>query len=76
MEYSILAEVLVLLLAAVVMLTLFRRLRLPPVLGYLMVGLVAGPVGLGIVPTEDQALLAEFGVVFLLCPCQSKRDAE
>jgi CPA2 family monovalent cation:H+ antiporter-2 len=65
-EYEILAEVLALLLAAVVILALCRRLRLPPVLGYLVVGLVAGPVGLGIVPTEDQALLAEFGVVFLL----------
>lgn len=66
MEYQILAEVLMLLLAAVVILYLFRRLRLPPVLGYLVVGVVAGPVGLGIVPTDDQALLAEFGIVFLL----------
>jgi CPA2 family monovalent cation:H+ antiporter-2 len=65
-EYEILAEVLVLLLAAVVILTLFRRVHLPPVLGYLVVGLIAGPFGLGIVPTEDQALLADFGVVFLL----------
>ena len=66
MEYQILAQVLMLLLAAVVILYLFRRLRLPPVLGYLVVGVVAGPVGLGIVPTDDQALLAEFGIVFLL----------
>ena len=66
MEYQILAEVLMLLLAAVVILYLFRRLRMPPVLGYLVVGVVAGPVGLGIVPTDDQALLAEFGIVFLL----------
>ena len=66
MEYQILAEVLMLLLAAVVILYLFRRLRLPPVLGYLVVGVVAGPIGLGLVPTDDQALLAEFGIVFLL----------
>jgi CPA2 family monovalent cation:H+ antiporter-2 len=65
-EHHILTEVLLLLLAAVVILTAFRRLRLPSVLGYLVVGLLAGPVGLGIVPSEDQALLAEFGVVFLL----------
>jgi CPA2 family monovalent cation:H+ antiporter-2 len=65
-EYEILAEVLVLLLAAVVTLALFRRLQMPSVLGYLVVGLVVGPTGLGIVPTEDQAVLAEFGVVFLL----------
>jgi len=61
MEYQILAEVLMLLLAAVVILYLFRRLRLPPVLGYRVVGIVSGPVGLGIVPTDDRALPAEFG---------------
>ncbi|MBT8103144.1 MAG: monovalent cation:proton antiporter-2 (CPA2) family protein [Gammaproteobacteria bacterium] len=66
MEYQILAQVLMLLLAAVVILFLFRRLRLPTVLGYLVVGVVVGPIGLGIVPTDDQALLAEFGIVFLL----------
>jgi len=55
-----------LLLAAVAILYLFRRLRLPPVLGYLVVGVLTGPTGLGIVPTDDQALLAEFGIVFLL----------
>ena len=66
MEYQILAEVLILLLAAVVTLFLFRKLHLPPVLGYLVVGVVAGPFGLGAVPTNDQALLAEFGIVFLL----------
>ena len=66
MEYQILAEVLMLLLAAVIILFLFRRLRLPPVLGYLVVGVVVGPIGLGIVATDDQALLAEFGIVFLL----------
>jgi CPA2 family monovalent cation:H+ antiporter-2 len=66
MKHLILTEILTLLLVAVVILTVFRRLHLPSVLGYLVVGLLAGPVGLGVVPSEDQALLAEFGVVFLL----------
>jgi CPA2 family monovalent cation:H+ antiporter-2 len=66
MKHPIFTEILTLLLATVVILTVFRRLRLPSVLGYLVVGLLAGPVGFGVVPSEDQALLAEFGVVFLL----------
>lgn len=66
MDYRILDEVLMLLVAAVMLLTLFRRLSLPSVLAYLAVGLIAGPSGFGLVPGEDQALLAEFGVVFLL----------
>ncbi len=66
MSYDILAEVLVILSAAVVIVTVLHRMRLPSVLGYLVVGLVAGPFGVGIVPTEDLTLLAELGIVFLL----------
>lgn len=47
MEYQILGKVLILLLAAVVTLLLFRQLRLPPVLGYLVVGVAASWLGFG-----------------------------
>src|SRR5258706_9599924 len=43
------------------------RLRLPPILGYLLVGIVVGPHALGWVPDSKEArYLAEFGVVFLM----------
>lgn len=46
---------------------LFRRLNMPPILGYLMVGMVIGPHALGIIPdSEGTRYLAEFGVVFLM----------
>src|SRR2546421_462296 len=58
---------LILLAAAVVVVVLFRLLSLPAILGYLLVGVIVGPHGLGLVAnTEDQQYLAEFGVVFLL----------
>lgn len=49
------------------MIALFRRLRLPPVLGYLSVGLLIGPNALNWL-SDAQSLpnLAEMGVVFLL----------
>ena len=62
-----LQAVLVLLGAAVFAVALFRSLRLPPLLAYLLVGMVAGPHALGwISDTEETRYLAEFGVVFLM----------
>ncbi|MGH8204370.1 MAG: cation:proton antiporter [Steroidobacteraceae bacterium] len=44
-----------------------RRLRLPLILAFLLVGMVVGPHALGVVEaTETTHTLAEFGVVFLL----------
>ncbi len=58
---------LILLVAAVLTVTLFRRLNLPPMLGYLVLGIVAGPYALGFVPeSAETTYLAEFGVVFLM----------
>lgn len=60
-------KVLILLAAAVIASTLFRRIRIPPILAYLCVGLVMGPTAFGIVKElEAIRFLAEFGVVFLL----------
>jgi CPA2 family monovalent cation:H+ antiporter-2 len=59
--------ILVLLGAAVVVVVICRLLRLPPILGYLLVGLAVGPHALAWVPdTADVRDLAEFGIVFLM----------
>ncbi len=59
--------VLVLLASAVGVVILFRRLNLPPLLGYLMVGVLVGPHALSWVQeSDDVSRLAEFGVVFLM----------
>jgi CPA2 family monovalent cation:H+ antiporter-2 len=63
----ILNEVLLLLAAAIVIVALFRYLRLSPVLGYLVAGAAVGPHGAGLIhDVESTAHLAEIGVVFLL----------
>lgn len=67
MNYSALDTILILLVVSVIAVSLFRRLSLPPILGYLFVGLLVGPYGMGwIQQNEDTRILAEFGVVFLL----------
>ncbi|MBA1145666.1 cation:proton antiporter [Ectothiorhodospiraceae bacterium WFHF3C12] len=61
------AELLLLLLIAVGAAVVFMRLRLPAVLGYLAVGIAAGPTALGVVhDVETIRSLAELGVVLLL----------
>ncbi|MFO0143950.1 MAG: monovalent cation:proton antiporter-2 (CPA2) family protein [Betaproteobacteria bacterium] len=58
---------LLLLAASVLGVVVFRLLNLPPMLGYLVVGIIIGPQALGIVPdTREARYLAEFGVVFLM----------
>jgi len=59
--------VLILIAATVFTLATVRRLHLPPVFGYVLVGAFLGPAALGVVPELEQVrLLAEFGVAFLL----------
>jgi CPA2 family monovalent cation:H+ antiporter-2 len=59
--------VLILLASAVLVVVVFRSLHLPPLLGYLLVGVAVGPFALAWVPdTEEGRHLAEFGVVFLM----------
>nr|WP_153334268.1 MULTISPECIES: monovalent cation:proton antiporter-2 (CPA2) family protein [unclassified Pseudomonas] len=58
---------LIILASSLVVIALFRRLKLPPVLGYLCVGLFIGPTALNWVNNSpDLPDLAELGVVFLL----------
>lgn len=62
-----LIDVLILLGAAVLVVSVVQRLHVSPVIGYLMAGVFIGPSGFGAVG-EPQGVrhLAEYGVVFLL----------
>lgn len=64
---SLLNQVAILLIAAVLAVPLFRRLKLGAVLGYLAAGLLIGPWGARLI-TDVQSILhfSEFGVVLLL----------
>jgi len=64
---SQLFEIVILLCAAVVVVAVFRLLRLSPVIGYLAAGIAIGPYGLGVIKDMDSTSgFAEFGVIFLL----------
>ena len=65
MEY--LAQIILLLAAAIAIVVVFQRLHIPTSLGYLLVGIILGPHTIGpVVSMPGLESLAEFGVVFLL----------
>ena len=59
--------IILLLVSSVLMVALFRYLRLPPMIAYFVVGLILGPFALGILPdSESSRHFVEFGIVFLM----------
>ncbi len=63
----ILIEILGLMAVAVIAATIFSRLGLGAILGYLVGGMLIGPWGMGLITNPAEiAHLGEFGVVFLL----------
>ncbi|SFC20526.1 monovalent cation:proton antiporter family protein [Pseudoalteromonas denitrificans] len=64
---SVFSEIFSLLVIAVLLVWIFKRINLPPILAYLATGLIAGPYALGwITDYQEIHLVAEFGIVFLL----------
>ena len=65
--FDTLPLILVLLISSVLAVALFRRLRLPAMLAYFLVGMQLGPHTFGLLPdTEASREFAEFGIVFLM----------
>jgi CPA2 family monovalent cation:H+ antiporter-2 len=65
--HEFLPELLLILAVATVGAVVFERLRLPSIAGFLVVGALVGPGGLGWIADVDRVQeLAELGVVFLL----------
>ncbi len=67
MDHTALNEGLTLLAISLFVVWILKRIKLPPILGYLFVGVLVGPYSLGWLPEgENIRALAEIGVVFLL----------
>ncbi len=66
-QQNALNDGLILLALSVLVVWILKRIKLPPVLGYLLVGTLVGPYALGWLPEDGSIqILAEIGVVFLL----------
>jgi CPA2 family monovalent cation:H+ antiporter-2 len=62
-----LAELVVTYAIALGLILVLSRIRIPPIVSFIVAGAVAGPAGIGIVKTQDDVeMLAEMGIVLLL----------
>jgi len=67
MGLTILTELVLVMAAAVVAAALLRRFQVPPVVGFIVAGILIGPGGLGLIRDRHQIeLVAEVGVILLL----------
>jgi CPA2 family monovalent cation:H+ antiporter-2 len=67
MELFFFKDLLILFGLAVVILLLGYRLNIPPIVGFLITGVLAGPHGMALVEEgEDVEMLAQIGIILLL----------
>ncbi len=67
MGIPLLNDIVIIFVLSIAILFICHRLRVPAIVGFLLVGILAGPYGLGLVKAVHEVeLLAEVGVVLLL----------
>jgi monovalent cation:H+ antiporter-2, CPA2 family len=66
-DHSLLPELVLTYAIALVIILVLARARVPPIIGFIIAGAVAGPTGAGIVKTQEEVIvLADLGIVLLL----------
>ena len=67
MEIPLLKDIVMILGIAIVVILIFQKAKVPPLLGFLFAGIIAGPYGLNLVSSSHEVeLLSEIGIIFLL----------
>ncbi|NKF51723.1 potassium transporter [Shewanella sp. WXL01] len=66
MEHGLLVHILAMLVIAIIAIALLRRIGLPPILAYLLTGVVSGPAGFHWFTQHQMHSVAELGVVLLM----------
>jgi len=67
LEMSLLGDITVIFTLSVLVLFVFHKMKVPAIVGFLVVGILAGPYGFGLINSADQvSVLAEIGVILLL----------
>lgn len=65
-QLNFLPVILILLFAAVIVVAIFKHLKMSPVLGYFFAGSILGSPLISSVSKEDTEVFGEFGIIFLL----------
>lgn len=67
MEFGLLKDIIIILTLSVLVIYLFHKIKVPPIVGFLVTGVLAGPHALAFISnTHDIEIIAEIGVILLL----------
>jgi CPA2 family monovalent cation:H+ antiporter-2 len=67
MELGLIANILIVFAVALFVGTVFNRIKVPPLVAFILTGAIVGPYGFSVIKGQDQvASLAELGVILLL----------
>ncbi|MEO9853409.1 MAG: cation:proton antiporter [Reichenbachiella sp.] len=67
MHLPLIPDIVIILGSSVLIILLFQKVKLPPIIGFLVTGVVVGPYGLSLIEARREVeLLSEIGVIFLL----------
>lgn len=67
MEMQLLTDVIIVFALALLVVYIFSRLKIPPIIGFFITGILAGPHGLNLIKSHHEVeILAEIGVVLQL----------
>lgn len=62
-----LSDIVIMFAVSVIAIFIFNKIKLPPILGFLLAGILVGPYGLKLIKAVDEVeILAEIGVIFIL----------
>ena len=66
-DYSIIKDIVLILLVSIPIIAIFNRIQLPSIVGFLIAGIILGPSVLKIISNPEQIeVMAEIGVILLL----------
>ena len=66
-DYTIIKDIVLILLVSIPVIIIFNRMQLPSIVGFLIAGIILGPSVLKIISNPDQIeIMAEIGVILLL----------
>ena len=67
MALELLSDILIIFAIALIVGIIFNRIRVPPLVAFILTGVIVGPYGFSIIRGQDQvANLAEIGIILLL----------
>lgn len=67
MVFSLFTDILVVFVIALVVGLIFNRMKVPPLVAFILIGIIVGPYGFSVIKSQEQVTnLAEIGIILLL----------